>query len=411
MSAYRPRPSRRDAGPSRRLRHLAATARPALDRAVGTGRGRRLLDEAARRLGLMADGEFDVSGWSAPEYLAWRAAPPGADPPPRRAGAKTAALANRLAGALPTEAVVLARAITDLAPVAGRPVGATMQDILDRYLAESLLAYDAQAPVATRARSAELLMKQLETLHEAAERVARAEAEHSSRELRIQERFLAERFREFTESRLTLPDAERPSAGTATRRRPAQGGAVPRRLPPSLSGRTHLEPDRDSAVLLPPTGARRTRLLARLALPKGHPARFGAVIESATGGVTFQHVNSRRWLVARQPTGFRAPQVNLSLSIETAGMRRLLLYVASPVLADPLPTTLFVRDPGDRAVTIPTALGHEARADTTAIATGYVTTSGLVLRNESTMFAGLRGACEAYGYERVAWLDEDTPVV
>ena len=409
MSAYRPRPPRRDAAPAQRLRHLAANAGPVLDRTVGSGRGRRILDEAARRLGLAVDPAVDVSGWSAPEYLALRAAPPGSEPPPRRAGAATAALANRLAGALPTEAVVLARAITDVAPVAGRPVGATMQDILDRYLAESLLAYDAQAPAATRARSAELLMKQLQTLHEAAERVARAEAEHSSRELRIQERFLADRFREFTESRLTLPDAQRPPAGTATRRRTAP--QAPPRLPPSLSGRTHLEPDRDSAVLLPPAGARRTRLLARLALPKGHPARFGAVIESASGAVTFQHVNSRRWLVARQPTGFRAPQVNLSLSIETAGLRRLLLYVASPALADPLPTTLFVRDAGDRAVTIPTLLGHEARADTTAMATAYVTTSGLVLRNESTIFAGLRSACEAYGYERVAWLDEDTPVV
>ncbi|MEP7160325.1 MAG: hypothetical protein ABI746_04415 [Dermatophilaceae bacterium] len=414
MSTFRLGGPRRHGPSTTRLRALAANASPVLDRTLGTGRGRRIVDETARRLGLRTDSAPDVTGWSAPEYLALRASPPGADPPPRREGSATAALANRLAGELPTEAVVLARAITDVAPVAGRPVGATMHDILDRYLAESLLAYDAHAAGAVRARSADLLLGQLETLFEAAERVHRAEAEHSSRELQIQERFLAERFREPTESALTLPDGQptgRPLTPHTTEAVHSRTTRSTQRLPSSLSGRTHLEPDRDSAALLIPAGSKRSRLSTRLALPKGQSARLGAVVEYQSGAVVFRHVVNRRWLRPRQVTGFRAPQANLTLVVDVTAVRRVLVYCWSPAVAEPRPTTLFASDGGSRRVTLSTLLAQEPRASVTAIASAYATASGVVLRNESTLYPNLRAACEAYGYDRTAWLDVDTPVV
>ena len=60
---------------------------------------------------------------------------------------------------------------------------------------------------------------------------------------------------------------------------------------------------------------------------------------------------------------------------------------------------------------MPTALANRVGAAYTVVCSGYASSTGLVLRNESTLYPDLRSACVGFGYADLTWLDADTPIV
>ncbi len=410
---------------------ISDTAKPiidaAVDKAVGTGLRKEIFDQAVSRLPWGHKTSVDMTGWAAAEYLAYLDTPTGGQLPPPRIGRDTVRGINRLSGVLPTEAVLLARAITDTAPPAGQSANPALHDLLEKYLPESLHAFQATAPGGRYGSAEDRLLVQLRLLHDVAANIQRAEADHNERDLQIQEAFLRERFAELSPSDLDLGtrEAAEVSSGGATRgdrRSQRRTGAdhpaaapPPTRPMPSVAAaqgaRVYVEPDRDPVVAFGRSPASDRKVAFRLALPKGQVATLGCVRESFAGATGFQHHTNRRWLTPRHPTGFRTSQVDLALKVNVAGMRRFLVYAVGPSRPEPTRTVLFVRDGNRSQADLATLLTNQPGTATTVICTGYTTADGFMLRNESTLFPDLRSACGGFGFDRVTWLDADTPIV
>lgn len=396
---------------------ISAGTRPLFDVVVGDGRRKELIEQTLGRLPLRHRATVDFLGWSTSEYAAYLALPPGSGRPPKRAGRDTAELVNRLAGVLPADAAPLARSITDAAPPAGERMNPALRDVLDKYLPETLNAFNTAGPKELRASAERLLLDQLALLRQATTNLLRAQAEHNDRDLQIQEAFLRERFADLTPSGLDLPVTGRPAAATLSTPAPsessvpgAQSGRPPLTLTP-IRGRVHVHPDHDPVVLMAfPVGGDR-KLGFRLALPKGQTATLGVVYETIRGAIGFEHTSNRRFFSPRHPTGFRSPQVDVNLRFSTADVRRFVVYAASTPKAQPTTTVLFVRDGNRAQADLPTMLTNHHEAGLTVICSGYAVRDGLLLRNESVLFPDLQAACHGFGFGQVEWLDEHTPIV
>ncbi len=387
-------------------------------RAVGDGARRRVLDRAAT---VLRRDRADLTGYSTVEYRARRERRPGSEVPARRPGAGAVAMVNQLAAVLPIEATVLARVITDAAPAGGAPMHRTLRDVLERYLPESLEAFAASTPGPA---AHDRLMLQLRLLHQVVVSVQQAQADHNARDLIVQERFLKDRFAELSPSALAPPPLPGAAAGHGGAPGHEAGHAPVLRAPARMPMRTapvrtrvQVDVDHDSVVVLAGQPGQRRSLTLRLALPVGVACTLGVVSESMGGVTAFDHRRSRRVFARRRPTGFTSPQVDLTMGLEATALRRFLIYARGPGKGTPQPTVLFVREGdsvrgGDVAqVDLPTLITGDAAVALTVIASGYATPSGLVLRNESSVYPTLRAACDAFGYASVTWLDDDTPIV
>ncbi|MEI2764490.1 MAG: hypothetical protein V9F82_02175 [Dermatophilaceae bacterium] len=395
---------------------VKAVADPLVRTAVGDGRRRALVDDALARLAPRRSRRVDLTGWTTPELLAHLAEPASGRPRPprRRVGADTVAQVNAVSGLLPTEAVPLARSITDCAPPLGVPAGPTLRAVLESYLPQSLRAFEASRARGPNPEAEALLMAQLALLLQVAQDVRRAEADDNDLALRVQDGFLRERFAALRPSELTLdparwsprpwPEADEPSRPATGPGGGGSGGQVPRS---NASARV----DADPVVVFPTGRAGARRISFRLAVPKGYPATVGAVVESRHAAVSFRHAETRRWFAARRRTGFPSAQTDLTLATDVAGLRRLLVYAASPARAEPLGSVVFVRDDRGAQTGMPTVLANRAGAAYTVVCSGYAIADGLVLRNESTLYPDLRSACVGFGYRDITWLDPDTPIV
>lgn len=396
---------------------LKGAAEPLARIAIGEGRRRQVIDEALAHLPAGRRRAVDLTGWTTPELLDHLAESSSGrkGPPRRRFGADTVAAVNALAGLLPTEAVPLARSITDCAPPAGESASPTLRAVLERYLPESLRAFHASRQRGPNPEAEGLLMAQLGLLLQVAQDVRRAEADDNDLALRVQDGFLRARFAALRPSELTIEPAQ-----WSPRAWPAGGsGESPTAVGQGAStgsGRAQrsnasARVDADPVVVFPTGRGGARRLSFRLAVPKGYPATLGAVVESVHGAVRFSHAEARRWFGARRRTGFPSAQTDLTLATDVAEVRRLLVYAASPARAEPLASVVFVRDDRGAQTGMPTLLANRAGAAYTVVCSGYATASGLVLRNESTLYPDLRSACLGFGYSSITWLDPDTPIV
>lgn len=420
MTPYRKPRAKRPVVPLRPGELLSATTKPLIDVVVGDGRRKDLVEHALNRLPLRHRATVDYLGWTTAEYQAYQAyrqLPPGTPRPPTRAGRDTAELVNRLSGVLPGDAAPLARSITDAAPPAGERVNPALGDVLDKYLPETLNAFNTAGPRELRASAERLLLDQLALLRQATTNLLRAEAEHNDRDLQVQEAFLRERFAELSPSGLDLPvgaGLANPAPARQPRVDPRTAGPEAPRQPLTLTpirGRVHVHPDHDPVVLMAfPSGGDR-KLGLRLALPKGQTATLGIVYETVRGAIGFEHTSNRRFFSPRHPTGFRSPQVDVNLRFSTADVRRFLVYAASTPKTEPTTTVLFVRDGNRAQADLPTMLTNHAQAGLTVVCSGYAVRDGLLLRNESVLYPNLQAACHGFGFGQVEWLDEHTPIV
>ena len=391
--------------PHRNRPSLGRVTGPVLRTAMGDGRRRHVVERAAARLPRWGRPRVDMTGWSAPELLAYLETPLGRQRPAPRAGADVVRQVNAHADVLPGEAVVLSRAITDTAPPAGESVNPTLRSVLESYLPESLRAFTAGGRPAHAGPAQDLLLAQLRLLHHVAVEVQRADAQQNDLALKVQDAFLRERFAELTPSDLSLP---RPQ-DTSWLPEPAEVDLPTR--PEEPVGAAHARVDADPVVAFAEPASGEPKLTFRLALPKGHPTRLGAVLQTDQGQVLFRHTAVRRWLPGRRQTGFRAPQSDLTLLIPWRGLRRVLVYAHSPARAEPTPCVLFVRDTRRAQTALETLLANRPEAALTVMCSGYVTRDGMIVRNESTLFPTLQAACQGFGYSSVTWLDEHTPIV
>lgn len=387
--------------PQKPKRVLEDAAIPMIDKAIGERRRRLLFDQAAQHWPLKGKGVTDFGGWTVQEFLDYTERAPGDPLPPRRLGRDTVNRIKALGDQLPVEATLLSRAITDAAPPAGHRVNPTLRDIVDRYLPESLDAFDSSSPRRLKGNAEDLLIGELQLLYQAAGDVLRAEAEHNDRELQIQEAFLKERFSELTPNEL---DLERRGETPRPERMPNPHRA-------SAGGRVHLRMDHDPTVLLARSPGSERKLVLRLGLPKGHPAVLGCVFEVPSGATGVVHTATRRWFAPKRLTGFRAAQSDLVLRVNAEGTKRFLVYAESTARTAPTNGVLFIRDGAQSQADLETLLTNHAGADITVICSGYATTEGFMIRNEATLYPDLRAACQGFGYSHLSWLDRHTPIV
>lgn len=349
--------------------------------------------------------ERDYTGWTGQEVLADLRDGDPTRPPMRRAGHEVVTRINALSGSLPAEAVVLGRAITDTAPPIGDRMSPALRDLLGKYVPESLDAYVASTRRGPHTPAQELLLTQLRLLFDVAQHIERAENEHDERALVIQARFLRERFAEISRSN----DLDVDGPHIQAPRRPVAPQPVPTQAAYE-HGRSFLEPHREPVVLIPHAARRAQRLSVRLALPKGYAVRAGIVTETLSGATAFAQKSTRRVLAPRRPTGFTGSQTDVTLGVDLARERRMLIY-AYGLSAGQLQTTAFVTTGGGSAVELSTVLLGRKGLPVTLIASGLMTPEGLVLRNEGTVWPDLRTACRAYDLRRISWLDAHTPFV
>jgi len=354
--------------------------------------------------------ERTYAGWTGTEVLRDLRSGDPTKPPLRRAGHEVVARINALSGSLPSEAVVLGRAITDTAPPLGDRISPALRDLLGKYVPESLDAYVASTRRGPHAPAQELLLTQLRLLFDVAHHIERAENEHDEQALVIQARFLRERFAEISRTNdLDVDGHTRPAPRRPVSARPVPAG------PAYEHGRSFLAPHQDPVVLIPLQDGAGPRLKVRLALPRGYVARLGIVTEQPSGTTAFTDRKSRKVLAPTRSTGFTAKQTDLRLSVDLAGERRVLLYAygLSPRL---LETTTFVTTGAGASIELATVLlGRKLLGrrphHITLIGSGLLTPDGLVLRNEGTVWPDLRAACEAYDLRRISWMDANTPFV
>lgn len=360
----------------------------------------------------------DLTGYTLPELRAHLAATERVPRvvPPRRLGHAAVASINALADQLPAEAVLLGRAIADAAPPIGSDVGPALGDILQTYLPGTIDAYRRSAgggPAGLRAER--LLVDQLRMLHEVTAQVVQAQADHDDLDLRIHADFLREKFGRLEHSPLDL-DASAPgrtaNAGPppAERVTPAAPSAL---ATPTLRARHHLHVDRDPVTLFAPPPDSPGRLDIRLALPRGIGVVLGVVSEKRSGAVQFASTRVRGWGSGkRRMGGFNAAQIDLRLRLDLADVRRFVVHATSADRAgEPLDAVLFLTEGAETSVSLPTAFARRRGLATTVVASGWETTDGLFVRNESAFHPHLRGAATAHGFGQVTWLSDDTPAI
>lgn len=367
-------------------------------------------------------GRADIEGWSISELAAYLRNPKVA--PPLRAGHTAVAMANAMGGLLPVEGTLLARAVTDAAPPQGHEISATLLDILERYLPDTLDAF-RNSGVATGTEDGQrLLVDQLRLLHQVTRDVQRAEAEHDDRELRVHEAFLRERFA-IASNALDLgpvPGQPRPAPprnGAVAvdavlangLRRPAVPAAAPSSLAASQGSHHRLHHVTRPTAIFRPDAESDGVLHLRMAMPKGQRITLGVVYETRAGATRFQNATRKRFSARRRQTGFDARQVDVGLDLPVSEVRRFAVHVSTRGHGQPVETVLFVTEGSTNSAELPTVLTHHPRAGTTVVATGHDTSEGLFIRNESRVFATLRGACEGYGHSDVTWISPDTPAV
>lgn len=381
-------------------------------REAALGLGRQQLEAAAARVPvprpLRRSGPVDLGGWTAPELRAYLAQPRRTAVPVLRAGHASVRAVNELSGVLPTEAVLLGRAIADAAPPAGVAVSGTLRDIVDKYLGASLDAYRQTSATGVSSHGETLLVDQLRLLYQVTADVQRAEAEHNERELRIQEAFLRDRFARIEVNGLDL-EPPVPAARPQTQR--AEVPSVPRALTTVARTRRRLHVDRDPVTVFNPDARSKGRLEMRLALPRGLPVTLGVVYETRAGATGFAAVRTKLARGTRRQVGFGAAQVDLTLRLDLADVRRFIVQATCRRPGDPVDVVAFLTEGASNAAEIPTVLGRRAGATTTVVCSGHDTTDGLFVRNESTVFATLKDACDGFGFTQVTWLSQDTPAI
>ncbi len=380
---------------------------PAVSKALGSGRRRAAATRASRILPGRLRPVTDFSGWRVAEFAAWAALPPGAYAASRPPGSEVSSRVNALSATLPTEAVLLSRAIIDTAPLAGDDGNPTLVDVLERYLPESISAYELSTRRGRKDSAEQLLLTQLRLLHTVARNVEQAEAAHNERDLQIQDRFLRERFANLTPGQLDLSDRTPPSPDVPSIDAPARG----RTKSVTPDARAFLDPEHHPVVLFKRATGGAWDVSLRLALPKGHATVLGMVEGTTTGATLCAHKANRRLLGSRRATGFRSPQVDLTLPLKLLSPKRFVIYAQSEIGREPTDTVLFLRTEGGSQAELPTSLTNHPRASLTVIATAYDTPDGLVLRNESVVYPDLRSACAGFGYRNITWLDRHTPIV
>ena len=360
--------------------------------------------------------QVDLTGYTLPElraHLEASARHPRVVPP-RRLGHAAVRSINALADHLPAEAVLLGRAIADAAPPIGGDVGPALGDILETYLPDTIDAYGTSAGGGRAGQRAErLLVEQLRMLHEVTAQVVQAQADHDDLDLRIHADFLREKFGRLQRSPLDLDASPPVPAATAPRPTERVTPAAPTALAtPTLRARHHLHVDRDPVTLLAPPPKGGGHLGVRLALPRGVGTVLGVVSERRSGAVEFASTRARGWGSGkRRMGGFNAAQIDLRLTLDLTGVRRFVVHATSPDRArDLLDVVLFLGE-GDGSVSLPTAFARRRGLGTTVVASGWETTDGLFVRNESSFHPHLRAAATAHGFGQVTWLSDDTPAI
>ncbi len=365
--------------------------------------------------------KIDPSGWTTGELAAYLSGGRSRLVPPRRAGHEAVRLTNSLDGTLPVEAVLLARAVADAAPPVGQEIGSALQQILERYLPDTLLAFRNSGSVAATPQGHRLIVEQMRLLHQVTRDVARAQAEHDDRELRVQEAFLHARF-DRPRNGLDLPLAGDPRpAGMPPPAAPsapspaapsAPSPAAPHlgSNPPMGVGAHHrLTEESGPTALLPPADPK-LGISGRLALPTGLAVTMGAVFERHTGAVGFVTATSRRWQARRRQRGFGSAQVDVQVILPPR-IRRFAVIASARPTGPAAEVVLFLGTRADSTAECPSTLVRRSGATTTVIASGHLTGEGLVVRNESMVYPTLRAACDGFDYRRVTWLSDDTPAV
>ena len=360
---------------------------------------------------------IDPAGWTTGELTAYLASGRSPVRPPRRAGHEAVRLTNSLDGTLPVDAVLLARAVADAAPPLGHEISETLLQIVDRYLPDTLIAYCNSGSAAESPEGHRLILDQLHLLHQVTGDVLRAQAEHDDRELRVQESFLRERFAR-TANGLDLT----PSTGAAwvsgvgpktpipARRTAPRTG--PRGLAAStLTTHHRLVVDQRPTAVFNPDANSDGILRARLALPPGVSVVLGAVIEKHSGAVSFVNAGSKRWQARKRQRGFGTPQMDVSIALPLAEVKRFIIHARTRVRGNPADVVLFLSEGATNTAELPTTLVRRTGTTTTVLASGHDTSDGLFLRNESLIHPNLRAACDAFDYGRVTWLSSDTPAV
>jgi hypothetical protein len=387
--------------PPRRLREAID---PAVAEVIADPRRRAVIERAGRLMPARYRPVVDVAGWTVDELSALTGR--GEPDPPVRVGRDVVLRVNAASGELPVDAVLMSRAIADTAPRAGEDINPTLQDVLERYLPESLSAFELSTRRGINDSAEQLLLTQLRLLHTVALNIDQAETEHNERDLQIQDRFLKERFASLTPGDLDLTGRAPATPNVRSIDSPARG----RNKAVTPDARAYLEPERHPVVLFKRDGAGPWEVTLRLALPKGHTTVLGMVEETTTGATLFAHRGSRR-LTGRRQTGFKAAQVDLTMPLKLLSPRRFLLYAESRPGRERTDTVLFFRTDSGSQAELRTALSGDARGPLTVIASAYDTPDGLVLRNESRVFPDLAAACAGFGYGNITWLDRHTPIV
>lgn len=355
---------------------------------------------------------IDPSGWTTREFTAYLAAGKRGVKPPLRAGHRAVQLTNSLDGTLPTDAVLLARAVADAAPPLGQEVGATLAQIVDRYLPDTLLAYRDSGQAMSTPEGHRLIVEQLHLLHQVTHDVLRADAEHDDRGLRLQERFLKERFARVSNQLDLTPPKDRAPWRAEGSSGAAQGPpSGPRALAASQATTHHrLEAEHGSSAVLTRDQAEGETLRVRLALPPGVPVTLGAVVEQSSGAIGFVNGRARRWQARRRQRGFGVPQLDIEIALPLVDLRRFVLHARTSGRGEAVDAVLFLAV-GDEVAQLPARLLRRPEAATTLLASGHDTSEGLFVRNESRVYPTVRALCEAFDYRRVTWLSADTPVV
>lgn len=364
-----------------------------------------------------------LEGWSISELAAYLDNPRVT--PPRRAGHAAVALTNAMGGLLPLEGTLLARAVADAAPPLGHEISATLLDILERYLPDTLIAFRNSGMATATEDGQRLVVDQLRLLHQVTRDVQRAEAEHDDHELRVHEAFLRERFATASN---TLDLGPAPGAPRPTRP-PARNGngavdsvlanglrrsatpAAPSTLAASQGSHHRLHHVTRPTAIFHPDVESDGLLHLRMALPKGLRLTLGVVYETRAGAIRFRNAMPKRFAAKRRQAGFDAAQVDVGLDVPLADVRRFAVHVGSKGRGQPIETVMFATEGSTNSAELPTVLTHHPRAGTTVVATGHDTSEGLFIRNESRVFGTLRGACDGYGYCDVTWISNDTPAV
>jgi hypothetical protein len=128
---------------------------------------------------------------------------------------------------------------------------------------------------------------------------------------------------------------------------------------------------------------------------------LGAVIEKHSGAVSFVNAGSKRWQARKRQRGFGTPQMDVSIALPLAEVKRFIIHARTRVRGNPADVVLFLSEGATNTAELPTTLVRRTGTTTTVLASGHDTSDGLFLRNESLIHPNLRAACDAFDYGRV----------